>query len=361
MNCANHPERTATAFCQHCGKPLCPECVRSADGLILCEPDLAARQAAGSPAGVQSGSQPGYTPVSGFAGAPAPPPYSGAAASPVLAALLGFIPGVGAMYNGQFVKALIHVVVFIVLIGLTEHFSLASFLIAAWVFYQVFDAAQTAAARRDGRPLPDPFGILDMSQRLGPQGGVPPVGVHSTGYTPTVYPPYPPPGAMPSQPGASAAVPETAVPGSGYAGPYAGPPSHAPGAQAYIPVAQPLPVPPRRGEPIGAIVLIAVGLLFLLSTLGVLNVDWISRGWPLLVLLLGIWLLIRRATAPPPFPPAAPFAPAPQPAPPAPASGSAFAQNPLSIHPRRQEAAVDPQTGPETQPEPTHPHGEDNR
>jgi len=33
------------------------------------------------------------------------------APSPGIAMLLGFIPGVGAMYNGQFMKAVIHVVI----------------------------------------------------------------------------------------------------------------------------------------------------------------------------------------------------------------------------------------------------------
>ena len=38
---------------------------------------------------------------------------------PMLAALLGFIPGVGAMYNGQYAKAIAHVVIFAVLASLS--------------------------------------------------------------------------------------------------------------------------------------------------------------------------------------------------------------------------------------------------
>jgi hypothetical protein len=41
-------------------------------------------------------------------------------ASPGLAFLLGFIPGVGAIYNGQYVKGLIHVVVFGLLISIVS-------------------------------------------------------------------------------------------------------------------------------------------------------------------------------------------------------------------------------------------------
>ena len=35
----------------------------------------------------------------------------------------------------------------------------AGLLIAAWVFYMVFDAWTTAKARRDGLPIPDPIGL----------------------------------------------------------------------------------------------------------------------------------------------------------------------------------------------------------
>ena len=45
----------------------------------------------------------------------------GHAPSPGLAAVLGFIPGVGAMYNGQFAKALIHVLVFVSIIWITSN------------------------------------------------------------------------------------------------------------------------------------------------------------------------------------------------------------------------------------------------
>ncbi len=87
---------------------------------------------------------------------------------PVLAGLLGFIPGVGAMYNGQYVKALAHVLIFGVFVSLSDHeLSLRLVARCAWVFYQVFDAAQTAKARRDGTPLPNPFGLNDLGARLG--------------------------------------------------------------------------------------------------------------------------------------------------------------------------------------------------
>ena len=115
----------------------------------------------------------------------------------------------------------------------------------------------------------------------------------------------------------------------------------------------------RRGEPVGAIVLIAVGLLLLMSTLGILDVDWIGRGWPVLLLLLGFWLLVRRvkqtvpATAIPaagvPRPPSRPVGqPLAKPAEerfgkPYAASPAAERRNPFGI---TQDGRPDPATGP---------------
>ena len=87
---------------------------------------------------------------------------TGLHAHPVLAGLLGFIPGVGAMYNGQYIKALAHVLIFAVFVSLSDKSFVFAMLLAAWIFYQVFDAAQTAKARRDGLPLPNPFGLNDL-------------------------------------------------------------------------------------------------------------------------------------------------------------------------------------------------------
>jgi protein-S-isoprenylcysteine O-methyltransferase Ste14 len=55
-------------------------------------------------------------------------------------------------------------------------------------------------------------------------------------------------------------------------------------------------VPPKEREhsPVGAVVLIGLGMLFLLANLGWFSFHWISRSWPLILIVLGLWLFIRR-------------------------------------------------------------------
>jgi hypothetical protein len=246
MNCLNHPDVPAVAYCQSCGKPLCTACMRSVGGSVFCEQCLAARLAA--------------TPGNAYPDAP----VAGIHAHPVLAGLLGFIPGVGAMYNGQFAKALAHVLIFAVFVSLSDKSVVFGLLVAAWVFYQVFDAAQTAKARRDGQPLPNPFGLNDLGARLGmapaPAGspfvaGVPPANPNP-GQDPAGAAPFPP----------------------------AGPPPY-----------PALALEPRRHKhPMGAIVLIVVGAVLLLQTLGVFEDEWISRAWPLIIIGVGVWLLYSK-------------------------------------------------------------------
>ena len=147
MDCVNHSGVSAAAYCQNCGKALCSGCVRNAPGgQIFCEPCWTAWQGVPPPF------------VAPLAGAP----------HPVLAALLGLIPGVGAMYNGQFIKGLVHVVIFAVLVSAAHVYDVFGFFIAGWIFYQVFEAYHTARARRDGEPLPDPLGLNEVSNRFSP-------------------------------------------------------------------------------------------------------------------------------------------------------------------------------------------------
>jgi cell wall-active antibiotic response 4TMS protein YvqF/B-box zinc finger protein len=264
MNCLNHPDVPAAAYCQSCGKPLCTACMRSVGGSVFCEPCLAAR-------------------LSAAPGSALPPDASvtGIHAHPVLAGLLGFIPGVGAMYNGQFVKALAHVLIFAVFVSLSDKSVVFGLLVAAWIFYQVFDAAQTAKARRDGLPLPNPFGLNDLGAKLGMAptlGGAP----YVAGFTP---PANPNPGPNPA-----AGPPFQSVPGS-----YAPPPPPDVGSSGLPPYSGPFPLEPRgQRYPLGAVVLIVIGAVLLLQTLGIFEDEWIGRAWPLIIIGVGVWLLYRK-------------------------------------------------------------------
>jgi hypothetical protein len=46
--------------------------------------------------------------------------------------------------------------------------------------------------------------------------------------------------------------------------------------------------------PLGAFILIGLGVLFLLSNMGLLRFWWMGRLWPLVLIFLGVWMFIRR-------------------------------------------------------------------
>ena len=158
MNCVNHPETPAVAFCRTCGKALCPACERPSRGTVFCAEHFP------ETAGAFPAASPGYSPYT----APDPAPYSArpdAGASPGLAFLLGLIPGVGAIYNGQYVKGLVHVVVLGVLISIVSSDAasgmepLFGMLIGVWIFYMAFEAYHTARRRQAGQAV-DEFSSL---------------------------------------------------------------------------------------------------------------------------------------------------------------------------------------------------------
>ena len=300
MDCVNHTGVAATAYCQTCGKALCAGCVRSAPGgQVLCEPCFAAWQTYQQP----------FVPIS--TGSP----------NPAAAAVLGLIPGVGAMYNGQFFKGLIHVVIFAVLVSMAHISGIFGIFIPAWILYQSFEAFHTAKALRDGLPVPDPLGLNDVGNWLNlgkhPQyPGQPPVGQPGqTGGQPGAGPAQPNPSAPSGAPsgapfGAWPADPTQQPPATGaWQSPYAGgayqAPYTPPAAGPLDPYAPPPPIPPdpsaywhpafwQRGAPVGAVVLIALGTLFLLGQLDIFHGRLIEFTWPVFLIGLGVWLVVRR-------------------------------------------------------------------
>jgi len=151
MNCNNHPESTAVAYCRTCGKALCEECKRTAQGVIYCEEHV--------PAAASLPPQPAAQ------GAPV-----GAGVSPGLAFILGLIPGVGAIYNGQYAKGLVHAVIFGLLVSIQNAGAggaepLFGILTAAWIFYMAFEAHHTARKRMMGLPVDEFSSLVEFNPR----------------------------------------------------------------------------------------------------------------------------------------------------------------------------------------------------
>ena len=297
MNCINHPDRPRIAFCQNCGKPLCQECARTVGSAVFCEPCLAARLAGTTAPGSNAGTNPG-------AGLPPyAPPYSTVDASgspvgvpgasgpsPLLATILGLLPGVGAMYNGQYAKGVVHLVVFAILVSLANENGIFGLFIAGWVVYQAIEANHTARARLAGTPLPNPFGLNDLGDRLGfgknwpaAAPNVPPASEPAAAsYVPPPYTPY---------------TPYTA-PVSGWGTPTQPPFAGSPAAPPYpaTPVA-PFPAAPTSRFPIGAVWLIVLGVLFLIGNIGMFRGFPVHRLVPFLLIGLGAWVFVHRMTS----------------------------------------------------------------
>jgi len=237
MNCANHPQTAATAYCRTCGKPVCESCKRDVHGVIYCEDCLAAR--VGQPAAAQSQRQAVDDWVARNSGMGPMPPTSGP--NPAIAAILSACPsfGTGMMYCGEFMRALVHGGVFIGLIAFETHegnlpnasdtvMTFGGLLIAFWYFFMIFDSIRVAKAKQRGEAVPDLYGF----------------GLGS-----------------PAEPVTATGVPLE------------------PGEQ-------------RPRLPIGAFILIGIGVLFLLGNIW--DFDWIGRLWPLILIALGVRLFFRR-------------------------------------------------------------------
>jgi hypothetical protein len=219
MNCANHPDIAAVAFCRTCGKPLCAACTRDVRGVVYCEPCLAARLDGTAPAAGFVPPPAIYPPI----GAPARP-LTGSGPNPTVAGILGAIPfGVGAVYNGQYAKGLAHLFIFVMLIYGANNAGRWDFVfgigIPFFIIYQIIDAVRTAKAIQAGQPAPDPMGLgqtFSMGEKF--DGGK---------------------------------------------------------------------------IPVGAVVLIGLGVLFLLHTMGIMEHGF-ERFWPLILIFLGGWMFYRN-------------------------------------------------------------------
>jgi hypothetical protein len=167
MRCAVHSDVDAVGYCRNCGKAMCSACVRPVRDVLYCEDCLASIM--GIPGAVPAGASAGPAP------AVLPPPLPvRASSSPGVAFILGFFPGLGAVYNGEYNKALIHIVVFAAMIvGLSSDIGdgadvALSLLLAGFVLYMAFDAMRTAKARSLGEAPNDPLESWSKNRPVGP-------------------------------------------------------------------------------------------------------------------------------------------------------------------------------------------------
>jgi Domain of unknown function (DUF5668) len=207
-------------YCRQCGKALDETTVRTSHGTIYCEehaPMTPTNPQTVPPVEPSPYTNPYTAPSMGTG---APPPIPNNQVSPGLAFMLGMIPGVGAIYNGQYGKGLMHVVTFGLLISILDSSAshgltpLLAMLLAGFCCYMPFEAYHTALRRQRGL-VADEFSSL-------------------------------------------------------------------------------FPVHGGNKFPVAPIVLIALGVLFLLSNLDILQFDRLLRYWPVMLIALGAYMLFAR-------------------------------------------------------------------
>ena len=170
MTCAVHSDVDAVGYCRNCGKAMCPVCVRPVRDVLYCEDCLAQTLGHASPA-----PQP-ILPATPAGPANYPAGNSRrSSASPGIAFVLGFLfPGLGAVYNGEYNKALVHIAVFAAFIlGLSSDMdggmkAVLGILLAGFIFYTAFDAMRSAKAKELGATPADPLETWSKNRPVGP-------------------------------------------------------------------------------------------------------------------------------------------------------------------------------------------------
>jgi hypothetical protein len=135
MNCAYHSHNTANVNCNGCGKPLCGACDHRIKGFPYCQDcivqgvDLLRNHYKSSDSS-----------------------NINAQTSPFIAFILSFCPGLGAAYNGQTVKALVHFAVWVGLFQMAINTKAVIFVfgvLGMWL-YSAVDAWKSARLIRSG-------------------------------------------------------------------------------------------------------------------------------------------------------------------------------------------------------------------
>ena len=222
IQCPTCADSTVTAFCRGCGKGVCEDCVEQRESVPYCRDCATASLEEGSLPPQEEIAPPSSRPAVAAAGLVAPPAAKRVDADgphPVLAGLLGFVPGLGAVYNGQYVKGVVHAAIFGMLIAIStsaDHAAVPALMVPIVVFFVLYmpiEAVRTAQAIRRGEEVKEMSGIV---------------------------------GAL---------------------------------------------FDANNDSPVPGILFIALGVFFLLLTLGVLSAELVLKAWPLTIVALGVWRL----------------------------------------------------------------------
>jgi hypothetical protein len=123
-------------------------------------------QAAGQPAAGPVVVEP--SPYASPYTAKTPPGIPNPDVSPGLAFLLGLIPGVGAIYNGQYAKGLVHVIIVGLMISILSNGAasglepLMGLLLSGFWAYMSFEAYHTAKRRHEGLAVDEFSSLIPM-------------------------------------------------------------------------------------------------------------------------------------------------------------------------------------------------------
>jgi len=174
MKCAVHTDVDATGYCRNCGKPMCAVCVRPVRDALYCEDCLAGIVGIPGPAAPAVAFAPDI--VTGQVPMPGPVvSRRDVGPNPALAFFLGLLPGLGAFYNEQYGKGVIHLSIFLFLFILGVDGALSGgaeaalwICIAALWVYMPIDAYRTAKAKAAGQVLDDPLENFSKGKPVGP-------------------------------------------------------------------------------------------------------------------------------------------------------------------------------------------------
>jgi len=135
MKCAYHPEAQSVEYCGTCSRALCADCSHQIKGKVFCQDCL----------------------VRGAEWAAAVKDFRIPADAPKRAAALSLIPGMGAVYNGDYQKAITQFAVFAALVIMADEvnsvFGFGSFVFLIFTMFDSYRAAESnLRARLDGGP-----------------------------------------------------------------------------------------------------------------------------------------------------------------------------------------------------------------